>query len=119
LLERPDCPIAIDDVEGLFYEPYYQLMRQTLLAWRMVTAKELGASDWLHVHVVPTENLPLRRRGRAAPELVGDSMASVWQSVLKQPKRYRLLSPRELLAGVATGERWAEWRLWLAARYLT
>jgi hypothetical protein len=46
-------------------------------------------------------------------------MADAWRSVLKRPDRYRLMTPHELLAGVGTTGRWAEWRQWLAARYLT
>ena len=32
LLTDKDCPIMNNKIEGLFYEPFYQLMRQTLLA---------------------------------------------------------------------------------------
>ena len=35
LLDDPTCPIKADDHERLFYDPFYQLMRQTLLAWRI------------------------------------------------------------------------------------
>jgi hypothetical protein len=45
LLRDPSCPIAVKHPKWLFWEPYYQLMRQTLLAWRMCEARELGASN--------------------------------------------------------------------------
>jgi hypothetical protein len=118
LLERADCPIRVDDVNWLFFEPYYQLMRQTLLAWQMVEHGEFGASDWLHVHIVPELNVALRQ-SKAAPDLVGDSMASKWRSVLTRPERYLLLTPTELLVGVDADDRWPGWRWWLAERYLT
>jgi hypothetical protein len=118
LLEQPDCPIAVSDIACLFYEPYYQLMRQTLLAWQMVKHKEFGATDWLHVHVVPEENAALRRNA-ASPQLVGDSMAQKWRSTLREPQRYLLMTPTELLAGVGESGHWSNWRRWLHERYLT
>jgi hypothetical protein len=95
-------------------------MRQTLLAWQMVAAGEFGASDWLHVHVIPDANTALRGRGRSvAANLPGASMAEAWQSVLREPGRYRLMTPTELLDGIGRDGRWPEWRSWLAERYLT
>jgi hypothetical protein len=118
LLQRSDSPIAIADPASLFYDPYEQLMRQTLLLWQMAEHREFGASDWIHIHVVPAENVALRSRGAAAPDLVGESMAEAWQSVLREPERYRLVTPTELLEGVGDS-RWTEWRQWLRARYGT
>jgi hypothetical protein len=119
LLERDDCPIAVSDLGWLFYEPYYQLMRQTLLAWQMVEHRELDATDWLHVHVVPEANIALRRAGRTAVGLVGQTMEEKWRSVLKEPERYRLLTPSDLLDGIGESGRWRVWREWLCERYLT
>lgn len=118
LLERTGCPIAIDDPAHLFFDPYEQLMRQTLLVWQMVEHREFGATDWIHVHVVPEGNVALRGRSGAAPNLAGATMAEAWQSVLTEPTRYRLMTATALLDGV--GERdWSEWRAWLRERYLT
>jgi Restriction Endonuclease associating with ARP len=119
LLEEASCPIKRGVHQRLFFEPYYQLMRQTLLAWQMVEHGEFGASDWLHVHVVPEQNVALRGGGRGAPELVGETMADKWRSALKQPERYVLITPTELLAGAREGGRWSEWRRWLRERYET
>jgi hypothetical protein len=119
LLEEASCPIKRGPHERLFFEPYYQLMRQTLLAWQMVEHGEHEASAWLHVHVVPELNVALRRGGRGAKDLRGETMAEKWRSALKQPERYLLLTPTELLAGVAEGGRWSAWRRWLRERYET
>ena len=118
LLEDRDCPIAVGDITWLFYEPYVQLMRQTLLAWKMVEHREFDANGWLHIHVVPELNVALRR-SRAAPNLVGTTLEEKWRSVLKQPERYRMMTATELLAGVGEVGRWAPWRHWLRERYLT
>jgi hypothetical protein len=53
LLEHPHCPIQLGEHERLFFDPYDQLMRQTLLAWQMVEHKEFGATEWLHLHIAP------------------------------------------------------------------
>jgi len=119
LLEDTGCPIKHGDHRRLFFEPYYQLLRQTLLAWQMVEHREHGASAWLHVHVVPELNVTLRGGGRGALELSGETMAEKWRSVLKQPERYLLITPTELVAGVGASGRWGGWRQWLRERYLT
>jgi hypothetical protein len=118
LLERDDSPIGVEDPRYLFFDPYEQLMRQTLLAWQMVEHHEFEARDWIHVHVVPEKNLALRGRGGAAPDLVGETMGEAWRSVLKEPGRYRLLTASDLLQNVR-GERWRGWRSWLGERYET
>jgi hypothetical protein len=118
LLGRDDCPIAVERVEWLFYEPYYQLMRQTLLAWQMVEHGEFDAADWLHVHVVPERNIALRQ-SKAAPELEGETMEQKWRSVLREPGRYRLMTAGDLVAGIGDADDWHEWRQWLNRRYLT
>jgi hypothetical protein len=71
------------------------------------------------VHVVPELNEALRGGGRGAPELLGETMAEKWRSALKQPERYLLITPTELLASVGEGGRWSEWQRWLRERYGT
>ena len=39
-LQDTNCPINTTDPEALYYEPFYQLMRQTLLGWKMIREKE-------------------------------------------------------------------------------
>jgi hypothetical protein len=119
LLAAPDCPVRVQEPAWLFYEPYYQLMRQTLLAWQMTKAREFGASEWIHAHIVPEGNVALRNRvDGCAPDLKGVTMADAWRSVLRERGRYRLFSP----AGIVPSEvpqQWQAWRTWLKDRYLT
>ena len=44
LLEDKQCPINIEDFSSLYCEPFYQLMRQTLLGWKMVQHKNTTAT---------------------------------------------------------------------------
>jgi hypothetical protein len=45
LLEDSDSPIHLGEHERLFFDPFDQLMRQTLLAWQMVKHGEFGATN--------------------------------------------------------------------------
>jgi hypothetical protein len=96
LLERPDCPIKTTDFKDLFYEPYYQLMRQTLLGWTMTENKEYGAVDWLHLHIIPKENKELRER-ITSKNLQGKTLEESWKLQLKNPEKYIMISPEKFL----------------------
>jgi hypothetical protein len=96
LLAEPDCPINVDQFEGLYYEPFYQLMRQTLLGWKMVQAGEYGCDEYLHLHVIPAANKKLKELV-TSPGLTGDSMSAAWQNVLRESARYCVVSPEEFL----------------------
>ena len=119
LLDDADSPIRHGDHARLFYEPFYQLMRQTLLLSQMARHAEFGASTWRHVHVVPETNRELRTRV-TSPALAGaESMSTAWQSVLVHPDRYRMVTPSDVVAGLPAGPAWSDWRQWLRDRYDT
>jgi hypothetical protein len=103
LLEAADAPVKFvgapaQPFEPLYYEPFYQLMRQTLLSWLMVKAGEYGCSEYIHIHAVPDGNNELRDKN-PSPILDGKGgMESAWKSVLAKPERYKLISPDKLFA---------------------
>ena len=101
LLKEEQCPIHVDDFSSLYYEPFYQLMRQTLLGWKMVQHKEYQCDEWIHLHVIPEGNAELRER-ITSPGLRsrGDSMSAAWKSVLREPLRYIPITPEEFLGPV-------------------
>jgi PTH1 family peptidyl-tRNA hydrolase len=118
-LDDPDSPILHGDHARLFYEPFYRLMRQTLLLSRMTRHAEFGASTWRHVHVVPESNHELRTRV-TSPALAGaGSMSAAWESALARPERYRIMTPGDVVADLPLGAEWTEWRQWLRERYGT
>jgi|GEM_PF-4203170 len=51
----------------------------------MAELKEYNADEYLHLHIIPHENTFLR-------EECGD-----WADYLRQPEKYRVLAPKELL----------------------
>jgi len=87
-----------------FQEPFYQLMRQTLWAEQVVQNKDEyfhGASDYIHVHVVPEANTTLRNRVyRKDSWDNGEGMVATWKANLVNPEKYVCIDQRELFAGI-------------------
>ena len=82
--------------EPLYYEPFYELMRQTLLGWKMVNANEYNCDEYIHLYIVPSGNAELLQKN-TSPGLVGNTLNEVWQNVLKRPNFFRIISPENLL----------------------
>jgi hypothetical protein len=97
LLNQSDCPIKLSDIEGLFTEPYYQLTRQTLLAYEMIKAKEYKADSYFHLHVIPKDNKELKEVNTADGKLIGKKLEDTWKNVLKNPDLYKAIDPSDLL----------------------
>jgi len=96
LLDENDCPIEITKYELLYYEPFYQLMRQTLLGWKMVQAGEYQCDEYIHVHVIPENNIELKDKV-TSPGVKGSNMSGAWKSVLREPERYIVISPENFI----------------------
>jgi hypothetical protein len=64
LYEAEDCPLdktLLSDFGDLFYEPFYQLMRQQFLAHEMEKAQELGAQRVSVLHIAPGLNTDFQK----------------------------------------------------------
>jgi hypothetical protein len=98
LLKETDCPIKTNILKTenfleLYIEPFFQLMRQTLLGWKMSEAKEYNCDEYIHLHIIPNNNKALRD-----PEyLPGKDLLKAWHGLLKEPKRYQIIDPKELM----------------------
>ena len=80
-----------------YREPFYQLMRQTLLAEALVAhqgEERLGADCFLHVHVIPHANRDLLDKAYL-PHGLG--MEAHWRRLLVDQSRYAIVDPIELL----------------------
>jgi len=102
LLTKEDCPINIPEmndqfIEGIFYEPFYQLLRQTLLAHEMIKAKDFGATDYVHLHLIPTDNKELKLVNPSRGILPGSTLQETWSNLLKSPDKYRAIDPKDFL----------------------
>lgn len=95
-IQAPDSPFAQKEVQVYYYEPFYQMMRQTLLGHLLVGAHPEQFDDYYHVHVIPRENTKLRT-SITSPSLQGDTISDVWRALLREADRYVTISPEELI----------------------
>lgn len=91
LYDAEDCPLAKELIPGfdsLFYEPFYQFMRQQFLAHEMEKAHELGADIVSLLHLSPAHNKDFMRI--TAPDLrnLDISATRVWRKLVKEPGRF-------------------------------
>lgn len=89
----PNGPICSDlglKLEDFFWEPFYQLLRQQMLAWRMEKAREDGAERVRVLHISPADNRALHRITSSAFEAIGGTKHSdafeAFAAVLKSAK---------------------------------
>jgi hypothetical protein len=112
---RDDCPLnkdLIPDFDSLFYEPFYQLMRQQLLAHEMEKAHELGANIVSVLHIAPARNTDFHRI--TSPELkrLGETATDVWTRLVRIKGRFISVST-ERLFGNLTAEQAPEMQTWI------
>ncbi len=83
-----------------FFEPFYQLMRQTLLAEQMIANKNteiIKADDYIHAHIIPRENIDLLNKQYLPNK---QDMETTWRSCLVNQEKYKIISPKDLLANI-------------------
>ena len=103
-------PASVQDLDGFLYEPFYQIMRQRLLADRMVQERELDVDEAKVVVVVPEENWAYRTVSdgstTTSPVLAQrfphlETVVEVMRACLKEPEaQFDLVAPRMLLDNV-------------------
>ena len=122
-------PETAPELDDFLYEPFYQIMRQRVLADRMVQQREFGVDEAKVVVVVPQDNWAYRTvsDGRAAtspplahrfPQL--DTVEAVFRATLKEPDaQFGMVSPATLLDRVVHSlpEEAAEWSGYWRDRY--
>jgi hypothetical protein len=80
-----------------FFEPFYQLMRQTLWTEQMLNHKDserIKADNYIHVHIIPKENIDLLDKKY---KITNKNMEESWRECLKFQNKYRIISPIEIL----------------------
>ncbi|MYB49332.1 MAG: hypothetical protein F4X72_08730 [Dehalococcoidia bacterium] len=122
-------PAVVPDMDDFLYEPFYQIMRQRLLADRMVREQELAVDEAKVVVVVPEENWPYRAvsdggtstsppLARRFPQL--ETVEAVMRASLKDPDaHFDMVAPSFLLEAVCRSlpEATAEWADYWRDRY--
>ncbi len=87
-----------------YFEPFYQLMRQTLWAEQMIFHSDIETiktDDYIHIHVIPAGNNQLLHKTYPCSSM---NMEDTWRSCLKDQSKYVIISPSKLLAPVDYGQ---------------
>jgi hypothetical protein len=111
-------------LEELFYEPFYQIMRLSLLADKMLRDKEFGVTDAKVVVVCPEGNDDYRNTitspalKKRFPHLT--TVDAVVGAALRRPSDFAMTSPEALIAairkcGAASGS--TDWLAYQNERY--
>lgn len=122
LYDRDDFPLnreSFPGFESLFYEPFYQLMRQQLLAWEMEKAHELSTETVSLLHIAPDHNPDFQRVTSPALRTIGDSVIGVWKKLQRFSNRFNSISTEELFSRLPVDRfpEMAGWWEYIAARY--
>lgn len=119
LLESTDCPInkeILPGFEALFYEPFYQFMRQQFLANEMEKAHELDADFVTLLHIAPAHNTDFQKVTSPELKILGSSVTDIWKKLANSKERFLSISTEQLF-GNLYGEQFPEIKPWLEYIY--
>ena len=111
--EDPDGPLRAKlPLAMMLDEPFYQLMRQQLLAHRLEHARAEGADVVRVLHVLPPDNTSYQASlVRAEHRALGDTVDAVWQRLLRRPDQFTHVDPALFLdPAITSGEYVARYR---------
>ncbi len=122
LYDRDDCPIAKGSLPGfdaLFYEPFYQFMRQQFLAHEMERVREKGADIVSVLHIAPAHNRDFLAITSPGLRHLGNSAVATWKTLVPQPGAFVSVSTEQLFAGMLEAPPTAlrAWADYIAERY--
>jgi len=118
-------PIAGTGTSHYYFEPFYQLMRQTLWAEQMVKNREsetIHAENYSHIHIIPSKNIDMLEKIYTSYKWDGQytseykmNMEKTWRSFLVNQDKYKIISPEVFLANI--GNKYDDLKQYLAKRY--
>lgn len=92
---EPNGPIRGDlglTVEDFYWEPFYQMLRQQMLAWRMQLARENGADRVIVLHLSPSGNRALHKVTSPVLRKFGSDAFEVFSHLLADPTSFHSTS---------------------------
>lgn len=117
LITCPDGPFVASTVpQWVYYEPFYQMMRQTLLGWLFAKNQEQGCDRCINVHVIPKKNTGLKKT-ITSPHLSGRDIHDAWSHILKDPESYMPTDPEALFTAAGFLVDTKSWLSYLKTRY--
>ncbi|MCB0195748.1 MAG: hypothetical protein KDJ65_27610 [Anaerolineae bacterium] len=122
LYNAEGCPLdksLLSDFGDLFYEPFYQLMRQQFLAREMEKWQELGAQKVSVLHIAPDRNTDFQKITSPALQEDGKTATEKWKELVRYKDRFASVNTENLF-GRFPVERYPdmqEWWEYLRQRY--
>jgi hypothetical protein len=122
LIFAPNGPIRADQnvtLDDFFYEPFYQLLRQQMLAWRIQHAGEHRCDRVRVLHISPSGNTALHRVTSPGLQRFGGDAFEVFRSLLARPDDFISRSTEQVFGpAIAAGDaESADWAAYLTSRY--
>jgi hypothetical protein len=122
LFRRGDCPIdknLLPNFDALFYEPFYQLMRQQLLANEMERAQELGTNTVCVLHIAPACNKDFHKVTSPKLEPLGETAMGIWEKLVQLHSRFISVSTEQLFGNLFTEHlpKMQPWLEYISVRY--
>jgi hypothetical protein len=114
LYDRDDFPLdkqLLPSFDALFHEPFYQLLRQQLLAQEMEIAQELGATIVSLLHISPKANQDFQRVTSPSLSTVGNTVTSIWDKLQLRATRFKSISVEEMF-NTSVIKRFSELESW-------
>jgi hypothetical protein len=119
LVDESDCIVNLDllpSFDALFYEPFYQFMRQQFLAAKMEQAHELGADKVSVLHICPEANKAFKKITSPALHDLGKSATEVWKKLLVDQEKFVSISTESLLSSFHSNIL-SDWKNYAQKRY--
>lgn len=122
LYNRDDFPLKKDlipNYDVFFYEPFYQLFRQQLLAHEMELINERGADIVSLLHISPKQNKQFERITSPLLEPLGDNVTDVWKKLVKAPKKFQAVKIEDVFSQfpIIKHEELLGWWNYIQSRY--
>lgn len=122
LFESADCPIDPDilpNFDCLFYEPFYQFMRQQLLANEMEKAHELDGDLVSVLHIAPDHNNDFRKVTSPQLKRLGESATGIWKILMKNKERFNSVNTETLFGDLSSiqSTEISTWKEYIKTRY--
>jgi hypothetical protein len=116
----PKGPIRADlrlKLEDFFWEPYYQLLRQQMLAQGMQEAREDGTDRVRVLHISPASNRALHKVTAPALRRFGDDAFEAFSAVMVRPEDFIARSTEEVFGPALASAPGDPWAAYLTDRY--
>lgn len=103
--EKYDCPLnkkVLPSFDALFYEPFYQFMRQQFLAHEMEKARELENDIVSVLHIAPARNTDFYRITSPQLSELGETAIDLWKRLALKENSFISRSTEELFYNLLT-----------------